>query len=173
MHRKAASFYPGSSSPLQAAQGKVRVEWSEPAASWPYVEMTLAMMKEAGIRFEQAGFQPDRDPGAPGLCLPQFHSRGRLFFSFLFLGRRRPDRRGGLDLTRFASQSSGRLPFSRVSLGKMGCRIIWEREGVRVKGPEQAPAHRYRHERNAGHGAYAGCLSAFASGTPASATWPT
>ena len=33
------------------ARRKVVVEWSEPAASWPYVEITLGMMQEAGTIF--------------------------------------------------------------------------------------------------------------------------
>ncbi len=97
------------------ARGKVGVEWSEPVASRPYVDITLAMMQQAGIRFERRSFQQDSDPGATGLCAPQFHGRRRLFLSFIFLGRRRPDRRRGADLTRFALQSSGGLPFSGCS----------------------------------------------------------
>src|SRR5208337_1630125 len=35
------------------ARGKVGVQWCEPAASMPYVEITLGMMQQAGIRFER------------------------------------------------------------------------------------------------------------------------
>ena len=120
------------------AFGKVSVEWSEPVASWPYVEITLGMMKEAGIRFERQGSNRIAIPGASGIRAPQFHRRGRLLHRILFLGGRRGDRRARIDLPRIAESHQGDCRFLGV-LDKMGCRIEWQAEGVRVTGPEHLP----------------------------------
>ncbi len=36
------------------ARQEVRIGWLEPIASWPYVDLTLAMMEQAGIHFHRA-----------------------------------------------------------------------------------------------------------------------
>ena len=94
------------------ARGEVRVEWSEPAASWPYVEITLAMMKEAGIRFERPASNRIAIP-APQVYAPgNITVEGDCSSASYFWGAAALDRRRGSNLTCFASESSRRLPFS-------------------------------------------------------------
>jgi len=118
------------------ARGEVKIKWSEPAASWPYVAITLAMMKTAGIRFARQA--------SNRICIPapQVYepcnivvegdcSSASYFWAAAALT-------GGSVFTSPVSPDSiqGDCRFLDV-LAKMGCRIAWEREGVRVTGPAQ------------------------------------
>jgi 3-phosphoshikimate 1-carboxyvinyltransferase len=122
-----------------SAAGDMRVCWTEPAASFPYVEITLAMMREAGIRFtreEGAAIAipaPQRFPGRQSVVEGDFSSAsyfwaaaavtgGEVFTGPLFPESRQGDR-GLLEV-----------------LERMGCRTEWTGDGVRVFGPEALEA---------------------------------
>ena len=127
------------------ARGEVRVEWSEPAASWPYVEITLAMMKEAGIRFERPASNRIAIP-APQVYAPgNITVEGDCSSASYFWGAAALT--GGEVVTSPVSPHSlqGDCRFLGV-LDKMGCRVIWEPERGLRKRTRAAPAHRYRYE---------------------------
>ncbi|MGO9021820.1 MAG: 3-phosphoshikimate 1-carboxyvinyltransferase [Syntrophobacteraceae bacterium] len=118
------------------ARRKVGVEWSEPAASWPYVDITLGMMREAGIGFEREASNRIAIP-APQVYAPRnFTVEGDCSSASYFWGAAALT--GGEVLTSPVSPNSlqGDCRFLDV-LDKMGCRIVLKDEGVSVKGPEQ------------------------------------
>ncbi|HYA41130.1 MAG TPA: 3-phosphoshikimate 1-carboxyvinyltransferase [Syntrophobacteraceae bacterium] len=118
------------------AGSRVTVEWSEPAASWPYVEMTLAMMKEAGIRFERMASSRIEVPAPQTYSPRSFTVEGDCSSASYFWGAAALT--GGEVLTSPVSPLSlqGDCRFLGV-LDKMGCRIEWKADGVCVKGPAQ------------------------------------
>jgi 3-phosphoshikimate 1-carboxyvinyltransferase len=118
------------------ARGNVIIEWSEPAASWPYAEMTLAMMKEAGIRFEQQATNRVEVPAPQDYASRSFTVEGDCSSASYFWGAAALT--GGEALTSPVSPFSlqGDCRFLDV-LAKMGCRIEWKDDGVCVKGPAQ------------------------------------
>jgi len=118
------------------AGSKVAVEWSEPVASWPYVEMTLAMMSEAGIRFERQASNRIEVAAPQVYSLRSFTVEGDCSSASYFWGAAALT--GGEVLTSPVSPSSlqGDCRFLGV-LDKMGCHIEWKGDGVCVKGPGQ------------------------------------
>ncbi|MGA2402952.1 MAG: 3-phosphoshikimate 1-carboxyvinyltransferase [Syntrophobacteraceae bacterium] len=146
------------------ARGEVRVEWSEPAASWPYVEITLGMMKEAGIRFERLASNRIAIP-APQVYAPRnITVEGDCSSASYFWGAAALT--GGEVLTSPVSPHSlqGDCRFLGV-LHKMGCRVVWEQEGVCVKGPERLMPIDIDMNEMPDMVPTLGVLSAFASGT--------
>ena len=146
------------------ARGEVRVEWSEPAASWPYVEITLAMMKGAGIRFERPASNRIAIPApqvyAPGNITVEGDCSSASYFW------------GAAALTGGEVVTSPVLPQSLQGdcrfldvLDKMGCRVIWEPERVCVKGPERLLPIDIDMNEMPDMVPTLGVLSAFASGT--------
>jgi len=118
------------------ARREVRITWREPAASFPYVEMTLAMMKKAGIRFERpasnAVFVPAPQAYPPlSLTVEGDCSSASYFWGAAALT-------GGSVFTSPVPPDSlqGDCRFLEV-LEKMGCQINWEGDGVRVTGPSR------------------------------------
>ncbi len=147
-----------------AACGKIRVEWSEPAASWPYVEITLAMMKEAGVRFIRQASNRIEVP-APQVYAPRsFTVEGDCSSASYFWGAAALT--GGDVLTSPVLPSSlqGDCRFLDV-LDKMGCRIQWSGDGVRVEGPERLRPIDVNMNEMPDMVPTLGVLSAFASGT--------
>ncbi len=118
-----------------AASGTVRVRWSENLASRPYLDMTIAMMKEAGIRFEHQGPNGIDIPAPQAYASRNFTVEGDCSSASYFWGAAALT--GGEVFTSPVSAASlqGDCRFLEV-LRKMGCRIIWERDGVRVAGPQ-------------------------------------
>lgn len=119
-----------------AASGTVTVKWSEQVASRPYLDMTIGMMKEAGIFFERLGLNSIRIPGPQAYAPCNFTVEGDCSSASYFWGAAALT--GGEVFTSPVSSSSlqGDCRFLQV-LEKMGCRIFWERDGVRVCGPER------------------------------------
>jgi len=110
---------------------EVTVEWLEPVASYPYVAMTLAMMGERGIDFRKDRANRVIVPA------PQRYSGGRWTVeadcssaSYLWAAAALT---GGDVLTHPLSPDSlqGDCRFLDI-LERMGCRVTWEEEGVRV-----------------------------------------
>ena len=146
------------------ARRKVVVEWSEPAASWPYVEITLGMMRDAGIGFERQASNRIAVP-APQIYAPRdFTVEGDCSSASYFWGAAALT--GGEVLTSPVSPHSlqGDCRFLGV-LDKMGCRIAWKHEGVRVKGPERLLPIDIDMNEMPDMVPTLGVLSAFASGT--------
>ncbi len=146
------------------ARRKVAVEWSEPAASWPYVEITLGMMGEAGVRFEREASNRIAVP-APQVYAPRnFPVEGDCSSASYFWGAAALS--GGEVLTSPVSPYSlqGDCRFLGV-LDKMGCRIVWKHEGVRVKGPDRLLPIDIDMNEMPDMVPTLGVLSAFASGT--------
>ena len=131
---KSSQFLSGILLAAPAARGKIRVEWSEPVASRPYLDMTIGMMKEAGIVFECVRRGSVVVP-APQIYAPRdFTVEGDCSSASYFWGAAALT--GGEVFTSPVSPASlqGDRRFLEV-LGKMGCRIMWEDDGVRVVGP--------------------------------------
>lgn len=121
------------------AERDLIIGWMEPAASFPYVRLTLDMMAEAGIVHERQG--PDR------IRVPAPQTYGGLRMTV----------EGDISSASYfwaaAAMSRGRVrtfPLRRASLQgdlllldvlqSMGCRVSWDADGVTVEGPpELAP----------------------------------
>jgi 3-phosphoshikimate 1-carboxyvinyltransferase len=118
------------------ARKDVRITWSEPAASFPYVSMTLGMMKSAGIRFERSGSNCIFVPAPQAYIARDVTVEGDCSSASYFWGAAAVT--GGEVLTSPVSPDSlqGDCRFLEV-LEKMGCRIRWQTGGVRVKGPSR------------------------------------
>lgn len=116
------------------AKGRVRVSWSEPVASWPYVAITLEMMKRAGIKFERTASNAVSVPANQIYAPADITVEGDCSSASYFWAAAAVT--GGEVLTSPVSRDSlqGDLRFLDV-LEKMGCAIAWEAEGVRVRGP--------------------------------------
>ncbi len=119
-----------------AARGKVTVQWSEPVASRPYLDMTIAMIKEAGIRFERQESNRISIPAPQPYAPRNFTVEGDCSSASYFWGAAALT--GGEVFTSPVSAGSlqGDCRFLEV-LDKMGCRIVWENDGVRVEGPRK------------------------------------
>jgi 3-phosphoshikimate 1-carboxyvinyltransferase len=146
------------------ARADVRVEWSEPVASWPYVAITLEMMKGAGVRFERQAsnriFIPAPQVYAPCSVTVEGDCSSASYFW------------AAAALTGGEVSTSPVLPHSLQGdcrfldvLEKMGCRIVWEREGVRVMGPARLLPIDIDMNEMPDMVPTLGVLSAFASGT--------
>jgi 3-phosphoshikimate 1-carboxyvinyltransferase len=146
------------------ARGEVSVEWSEPAASWPYVAITLEMMKGAGVRFERQASNRISIP-APQVYAPcNIAVEGDCSSASYFWA--------AAALTGGEVSTSPVLPHSLQGdcrfldvLDKMGCRIVWEGEGVRVIGPARLLPIDIDMNEMPDMVPTLGVLSAFASGT--------
>jgi 3-phosphoshikimate 1-carboxyvinyltransferase len=146
------------------ARGKVGVEWSEPVASRPYVDITLGMMQQAGIRFEREASNRIAIP-APQVYAPRnFTVEGDCSSASYFWAAAALT--GGEVLTSPVSPYSlqGDCRFLGV-LDKMGCRIVWKDQGVSVKGPERLLPIDIDMNEMPDMAPTLGVLSAFASGT--------
>ena len=113
------------------AQKQVSVEWSEPAASFPYAAMTLSMMAERGITINRTGpgslVVPAPQAYAPGTWTVEADSSSASYFWAAALLA------GGEVFTYPMSpgNTQGDSRFLEV-LERMGCRIEWKEGGVRV-----------------------------------------
>lgn len=117
------------------AHGDTRIGWLEPAASFPYVALSLSMMEQVGIEYRHL-------PGR-GILVPApqtyraFHYRvegdcssASYFWAAAALS-------GGDVHTYPISPSSAQGDCRLLDvLREMGCEIVWEEEGVSVKGSE-------------------------------------
>ncbi len=146
------------------ACGEIVVEWSEPAASWPYVMITLGMMKEAGIRFERQASNRISIPapqvyGPCNITVEGDCSSASYFWAAAALT-------GGEVATSPVLPNSlqGDCRFLDV-LGSMGCRISWGAEEVLVKGPERLLPIDIDMNEMPDMVPTLGVLSAFAAGT--------
>ncbi|MEN6440617.1 MAG: 3-phosphoshikimate 1-carboxyvinyltransferase [Syntrophobacter sp.] len=138
---KSSQFLSGLLLAAPAARGDVRITWHEPAASFPYILMTLAMMRKAGIRFDRTApntvLVPAPQTYAPGV----FSVEGDCSSASYFWGA--AGLTGGSVFTAPVPPDSlqGDCRFLGV-IEKMGCRIEWQGEGVRVTGPDHlTPIH--------------------------------
>jgi 3-phosphoshikimate 1-carboxyvinyltransferase len=133
---KSSQFLSGILIAAPAAAGIVRVQWSDQVASRPYLEMTIGMMKEAGICFERQGPNNIAIPGPQPYAPCDFTVEGDCSSASYFWGAAALT--GGEVFTSPVSSSSlqGDCRFLHV-LEKMGCRIFWEKDGVRVCGPQK------------------------------------
>ena len=133
---KSSQFLSGILIAAPCARGPVVVEWSEPTASRPYVDITLGMMKEAGIRFDYQASSRISIPAPQAYALRNFTVEGDCSSASYFWGAAALT--GGEVLTSPVSPGSlqGDRRFLDV-LEKMGCRIEWKSEGVLVKGPDR------------------------------------
>jgi 3-phosphoshikimate 1-carboxyvinyltransferase len=118
------------------ARQEARLGWLDPIASLPYVKLTLAMMESAGIRFRWTASNQIVIP-APQSYLPVSYvvegdgSSASYFWAAAALT-------GGEVYTYPLSPHShqGDRHLLEV-LEQMGCRVSWEKEGVRVAGPDR------------------------------------
>lgn len=121
------------------ARKEMRITWPEPAASFPYVAMTLGMMQNAGIRFERTASNRISIP-APQVYAPgSVTVEGDCSTASYFWGAAAVT--GGEIVTSPITSKSlqGDCRFLGV-IAKMGCRIDWEPEAVRVTAPSRLQA---------------------------------
>ncbi|SMC22770.1 3-phosphoshikimate 1-carboxyvinyltransferase [Desulfacinum hydrothermale DSM 13146] len=116
------------------ASGPVAVSWEENVSSFPYVEITLQMMAQAGLDFRKAG-PTEVVVNAPQVVKP-FHYRVEGDCSSASYFWAAAALTGGSVLTYPVSQAAlqGDCAFLDI-LSAMGCRVDWTEEGVCVQGP--------------------------------------
>jgi 3-phosphoshikimate 1-carboxyvinyltransferase len=133
---RSSQFLSGILIAAPCARREVGIEWSEPVASWPYVDITLEMMKEAGIGFERQASNRILVPAPQTYALRSFTVEGDCSSASYFWGAAALT--GGKILTSPVSPDSlqGDCRFLGV-LDKMGCHIEWKGQGVCVRGPGQ------------------------------------
>lgn len=115
------------------ARGEMRIGWKQPVASFPYVRLTLSMMKDAGITLFTSGENGIVIPA------PQTYSPLRMtvegdFSSASYFWAAAAVTGGAVHtspLSRKSAQGDRRL---LDILECMGCGVSWEEEGVRVTG---------------------------------------
>lgn len=108
---KSSQFLSGMLIAAPTARKDVRITWSEPAASFPYVSMTLGMMKEAGIRFERHASNRITVPAPQVYAAGDLTVEGDCSSASYFWGGRCRDRGRGIHGSDFQGQPAGRLPF--------------------------------------------------------------
>lgn len=136
---RSSQFLSGLLLAAPTARRELRIAWPEPAASFPYVAMTLGMMQNAGIRFEQTGSHAITVP-APQVYAPgNITVEGDCSSASYFWGAAAIT--GGEIVTAPISSKSlqGDCRLLDV-IAKMGCLIDWQPEGVRVRGPARLAA---------------------------------
>lgn len=145
------------------ARHEMRVGWSEPIASFPYVALTLSMMEEFGIQYRWSGTHQIIVPAPqsyPALCytVEGDCSSASYFWAAAALT-------GGEVFTHPISpgSSQGDCRLLQV-LENMGCRVQWEDEGVRVTGPPSLKAVDLDMNRMPDMVPTLGVLAAFAQG---------
>jgi 3-phosphoshikimate 1-carboxyvinyltransferase len=117
-----------------AARGKIKIRWSEPVASRPYLDMTIGMMREAGIKYERLDSSSILIPAPQPYVARNYTVEGDCSSASYFWGAAALT--GGEVFTSPVSPDSlqGDCRFLEV-LREMGCGIFWEKDGVRVVGP--------------------------------------
>lgn len=115
------------------AAREVHIRWTEPVASFPYVELTLKMMSEAGIRTEWLSRTEVAVPAPQEYAVDRYLVEGDCSSASYFWAA--AAMLGGevftWPITPGTSQGDCRL---LGVLEEMGCRVIWEEEGVTVQG---------------------------------------
>lgn len=117
------------------AKADVVVSWPEPVASFPYVALTLAMLTRAGIELVREGPSQVRVPAPQAYPRLDTTVEGDCSSASYFWGAAALT--GGDVFTRPVPRESlqGDARFVEV-LSEMGCEVLWERDGVRVRGPQ-------------------------------------
>jgi 3-phosphoshikimate 1-carboxyvinyltransferase len=120
-------------SPLAAKETKVG--WREPVASFPYIALTLAMMEELGIEYRWLSGNQVAIPAPQAYPPLRYRVEGDCSSASYFWAAAALT--GGEVFTHpiYPGSSQGDCRFLDV-LQEMGCRILWEEDGVRVAGPE-------------------------------------
>ncbi|MGV8073854.1 MAG: 3-phosphoshikimate 1-carboxyvinyltransferase [Syntrophobacteraceae bacterium] len=115
------------------AKDEMRVGWLEPVASFPYVALTLSMMDEAGIEYSRLSTNKISIP-APQIYKPlNYTVEGDCSSASYFWAAAAMT--GGEVYTYPVSQGSFQGDaFLLEILKEMGCRVLWEEDGVRVVG---------------------------------------
>lgn len=118
------------------ARKNTTVEWSEPTASFPYVMITLSMMKNAGIQYERVASNKVFIPAPQAYAPRDITVEGDCSSASYFWGAAALT--GGTVTTSPVARDSlqGDRRFLDV-LVKMGCGIEWTNEGVAVTGPKR------------------------------------
>lgn len=116
------------------AREEARIVWRRPVASYPYVQLTLSMMREAGIDFRPLGENGIAVP-APQIYAPLRLTVEGDFSSASYFWAAAAITGGTVHtspLSRESVQGDRRL---LDVLARMGCGVAWEAGGVRVTGP--------------------------------------
>lgn len=118
------------------AAGELRVGWRGKIASFPYVALTLTMMERAGLKYNWVNDNQIAVPAPQAINLPEYTVEGDCSSASYFWAAAAIT--GGETFTAPISQGSiqGDCGLLQV-LERMGCRVIWEEDGVRVVGPER------------------------------------
>lgn len=116
------------------AKADVVVSWPDPVASFPYVALTLAMLRRTGIQVVWEGPNRIRVPAPQAYPRLDIVVEGDCSSASYFWGAAALT--GGDVFTRPVPRESlqGDARFVEV-LAEMGCEVLWERDGIRVRGP--------------------------------------
>lgn len=146
------------------ASSEMRIGWLEPAASFPYVEITLAMMRAAGLRFTREDGPRIIVPAPQRLAGMQTTVEGDFSSASYFWAAAAVT--GGEIFTGplFPESPQGDRGLLAV-LERMGCRVEWVRDGVRVHGPDRLEAIDVDMNRMPDMVPTLAVVAAFASGT--------
>lgn len=125
------------SAPL--AHSEVTVQWQRPVASFPYVLITLTMMEEFGIDYRWLSENAISIPAPQPYQAFSYQAEGDCSTASYFWAAAAMT--GGQVSTypNHPGAMQGDCQLLRV-LEQMGCSILWQEEGVLVKGPEKLRA---------------------------------
>lgn len=132
---KSSQFLSGLLLAAPTARSDVHITWSEPASSFPYILMTLAMMRKAGIRFDRPASNEVLVPAPQTYAPVVLAVEGDCSSASYFWGA--AGIMGGCVVTEPVPPDSlqGDRRFLEV-VERMGCLIDWEGESIRVTGPK-------------------------------------
>jgi 3-phosphoshikimate 1-carboxyvinyltransferase len=115
------------------AREEIRIGWLEPAASFPYVELTLSMMEQMGIEYQRLSSHQVRVPAPQPYRAFSYTVEGDCSSASYFWAAAALT--GGEVYTYPISPASSQGDCRLLEvLKEMGCRVQWEDEGVRIMG---------------------------------------
>lgn len=121
------------------AQADVTVRWNRPVASFPYVLITLAMMEEFGIDYRWLSENAISIPAPQAYRAFSYEVEGDCSTASYFWAAAAIT--AGEVITHPAKPGAmqGDCQLLQV-LEEMGCSVVWQDDGVMVKGPEKLRA---------------------------------
>jgi len=115
------------------ARAEMRIGWLDPVASFPYLALTLAMMKQAGIEYHRVTPNQLVIPAPQQYPALKYRVEGDCSSASYFWAAAALTGGEAYTYPVFRGSAQGDCRLLEV-LEKMGCRVFWEDEGVRVAG---------------------------------------
>lgn len=133
---KSSQFLSGLLLAAPTARAGIHLTWPEPAASFPYVAMTLEMMRKAGIQLKRPASNVVYIPAPQNYSLHNFLVEGDCSSASYFWAAAALTGGSVFTLPVPPESIQGDFRFLGV-MAKMGCRVTREGDGVRVSGPDR------------------------------------